>query len=332
MQRDTFANFFHDSEDFVNAFLALAVLQWAPGDVQVHSWAPVTAPPSPPRSLDADKDGLPVPSLPPQVLLTDLYPQGPFWPMWSDVFSRGEPALTAWALRNKYGHKRSDANPPGQYQVVGAVAGGRRSTISSPSDASRLAQLHTRYASGSWPWASTGPRPPSPWRLGTRPAPKPPWYDTIAHHTATQTHRRPSRDPTPVVGARLLGLRDPRAGPAGADALRAAASVHDRDGDLHGPARQLRVARKKVLLGHGVVLPVPAVGKLGRAAPGPHGEQRRRGGEGAQRARGQDLPQRRAGMLVLLPCLGPGGPLTSSLSCCLSADGRCGCRTWTSTC
>jgi hypothetical protein len=63
----------------------------------------------------------PVPSLLSQVLLTDLYPQGPFWPMWSDVFSRGEPALTAWALRNKYGHKRSDANPPGQYQVVAAV-------------------------------------------------------------------------------------------------------------------------------------------------------------------------------------------------------------------
>jgi hypothetical protein len=59
----------------------------------------------------------PDPSLLSQVLLTDLYPQGPFWPMWSDVFSRGEPALTAWALRNKYGHKRSDANPPGQYQV-----------------------------------------------------------------------------------------------------------------------------------------------------------------------------------------------------------------------
>ena len=69
----------------------------------------------------------PVPSLLPQVLLTDLYPQGPFWPMWSDVFSRGEPALTAWALRNKYGHKRSDANPPGQYQVGAAAAGAQQS-------------------------------------------------------------------------------------------------------------------------------------------------------------------------------------------------------------
>jgi hypothetical protein len=47
VQRDTFANFFHDSEDFVNVFLALAILQWRPGNTQV--------------------------------LLTDLYPKGPFW-------------------------------------------------------------------------------------------------------------------------------------------------------------------------------------------------------------------------------------------------------------
>lgn len=46
-QRDTFANFFHDSEDFVNVFLALAILEWAPGSTQ-H-------------------------------FLTDLYPEGPFW-------------------------------------------------------------------------------------------------------------------------------------------------------------------------------------------------------------------------------------------------------------
>lgn len=46
-QRDTFANFFHDSEDFVNVFLALAILEWKPADVQVF--------------------------------LTDLYPEGPFW-------------------------------------------------------------------------------------------------------------------------------------------------------------------------------------------------------------------------------------------------------------
>ena len=46
-QRDTFANFFHDSEDFFNVFVALAVLQWVPGRTQI--------------------------------LLTDLYPKGPFW-------------------------------------------------------------------------------------------------------------------------------------------------------------------------------------------------------------------------------------------------------------
>lgn len=46
-QRDTFANFFHDSEDFVDVFLAMAILQWSPGETQ-H-------------------------------FLTDLYPEGPFW-------------------------------------------------------------------------------------------------------------------------------------------------------------------------------------------------------------------------------------------------------------
>lgn len=47
VQRDTFANFFHDSEDFINAFLAMAVLQWNVADTQI--------------------------------MLTDLYPEGPFW-------------------------------------------------------------------------------------------------------------------------------------------------------------------------------------------------------------------------------------------------------------
>jgi hypothetical protein len=46
-QRDTFANFFHDSEDFFNAFIAMAVLQWKPKETQMF--------------------------------MTDLYPQGPFW-------------------------------------------------------------------------------------------------------------------------------------------------------------------------------------------------------------------------------------------------------------
>lgn len=47
VERDTFANFYHDSEDMVNAFLAMAILQWSLNDTQI--------------------------------LLTDLYPKGPFW-------------------------------------------------------------------------------------------------------------------------------------------------------------------------------------------------------------------------------------------------------------
>ena len=58
LQRDTFANFFHDSEDFVNAFLALSILNWTPGDTQVY--------------------------------LTDLYPEGPFWEIWNEAFSWGK--------------------------------------------------------------------------------------------------------------------------------------------------------------------------------------------------------------------------------------------------
>jgi hypothetical protein len=35
VQRDTFANMYHDSEDFVNAFLALAILELRLDQVQV---------------------------------------------------------------------------------------------------------------------------------------------------------------------------------------------------------------------------------------------------------------------------------------------------------
>lgn len=80
VQRDTFANFFHDSEDFVNTFLALAVLEWARGDTQI--------------------------------VITDLFPEGPFWDIWSKVYSPAfgrEPDLskrkvvTAWDLSQRYG-------------------------------------------------------------------------------------------------------------------------------------------------------------------------------------------------------------------------------------
>jgi hypothetical protein len=47
IQRDTFANFFHDSEDFINAFLSMAILEWKLSDTQLY--------------------------------FTDLYPEGPFW-------------------------------------------------------------------------------------------------------------------------------------------------------------------------------------------------------------------------------------------------------------
>jgi hypothetical protein len=74
LQRDTFANFFHDSEDMVNAFLALAVLGWKLGDTQL--------------------------------MMTDLYPEGPFWEIWKQAFSQGgpsKPAMTAWDIKNAYG-------------------------------------------------------------------------------------------------------------------------------------------------------------------------------------------------------------------------------------
>lgn len=104
VQRDTFANFFHDSEDFVNLFLAMAILEWKPGDTQVY--------------------------------LTDLYPEGPFWEIWSKAFSWGSglidrdhsdsqniftkdkslPARTAHHLKQDFGTnsgKNSASNPGG---------------------------------------------------------------------------------------------------------------------------------------------------------------------------------------------------------------------------
>lgn len=80
-QRDTFANFFHDSEDFVNVFLAMAILEWNFQNTQV--------------------------------LLTDLYPKGPFWPMWEKVFSGvNTPALDAWDIKKKFGRDGANKNMP----------------------------------------------------------------------------------------------------------------------------------------------------------------------------------------------------------------------------
>ena len=41
-----------------------------------------------------------------QIYLTDLYPKGPFWNMWSDVYSHGLPALTAWDIKQLYATKQ----------------------------------------------------------------------------------------------------------------------------------------------------------------------------------------------------------------------------------
>ncbi|KAJ1452049.1 hypothetical protein M885DRAFT_528080 [Pelagophyceae sp. CCMP2097] len=73
VERDTFANFFHNSEDFINTFIALAVLGWPLQELQI--------------------------------LVTDLYPRGPFWPMWASVFFGGREPLTAWDIAQKYGQK-----------------------------------------------------------------------------------------------------------------------------------------------------------------------------------------------------------------------------------
>jgi hypothetical protein len=73
VQRDTFANFFHDSEDFVNVFIALAVLQWSTKDLQL--------------------------------IVADLYPKGPFYDIWEKVFAGRHTPLTAWDLKTKYGAK-----------------------------------------------------------------------------------------------------------------------------------------------------------------------------------------------------------------------------------
>ena len=82
VQRDTFANFFHDSEDFVNVFLALAILQWTAGDTQLFltdlypQVPPLSLPPSPlplPSSLPPSLS-FPLPSFPPSPSLLPLLP------------------------------------------------------------------------------------------------------------------------------------------------------------------------------------------------------------------------------------------------------------------
>lgn len=98
VQRDTFANFFHDSEDFINAFLTMAVLEWNLGETQIY--------------------------------LTDLFPEGPFWDIWGTIFGRGyradnkihyqetvtkrtkigKPPMSSWDLRSHFGKTASGAS------------------------------------------------------------------------------------------------------------------------------------------------------------------------------------------------------------------------------
>jgi hypothetical protein len=81
IQRDTFANFFHDSEDFFDVFLGMAILDWSKKDTQFF--------------------------------LTDLYPRGPFWDLWSKVFTsnnKDRKTMTSWDLKLKYGNSIVDKN------------------------------------------------------------------------------------------------------------------------------------------------------------------------------------------------------------------------------
>ena len=61
VQRDGFANFYHSSEDWVNAWLAMAILNLSVSETQVF--------------------------------LTDLHPWGPFKDMWTSVFGWKHPVL-----------------------------------------------------------------------------------------------------------------------------------------------------------------------------------------------------------------------------------------------
>eukprot|EP00960_Hanusia_phi_P002366 68285-Hanusia_phi.AAC.1 len=71
LQRDTFANFFHDSEDFFNLFLALAILDLGLADFQLF--------------------------------FLDLYPRGPFFDVWTNAFAKAPGrVLRAWDVKNRY--------------------------------------------------------------------------------------------------------------------------------------------------------------------------------------------------------------------------------------
>ena len=154
VERDTFANFFHDSEDFFNAFLALSILKWPVKDLQVVwcvwvcmwdvwgresimvrsylrgavqrgwrlcVWVVVGGgnlqgyacvldkhpPANPPHHFE--NCARMVTQCGSQVLIADIFPRGPFEPMWTEVFRGSHPAapkpLFAWDIARVYGSK-----------------------------------------------------------------------------------------------------------------------------------------------------------------------------------------------------------------------------------
>lgn len=90
VERDTFANFFHNSEDFFNTQLALAIFRWAIGDMQI--------------------------------LITDIYPKGPFWPLWSRIFKGAKEPLTAFDIKKKYGDGKNVCFKQVAIGILGAAA------------------------------------------------------------------------------------------------------------------------------------------------------------------------------------------------------------------
>ena len=60
-----------------------------------------------------------------QILFTDLYPRGPFWPIWSKVFFGGDAErqpLTAWDIAQKYGPEKRVCFREAAIAILGAAA------------------------------------------------------------------------------------------------------------------------------------------------------------------------------------------------------------------
>lgn len=112
VERDTFANFFHNSEDFVNTLLALAVLRWSNADLQI--------------------------------LITDLYPKGPFWPMWSKVFKGNREPLSAWEIAQKYGNKNVCFDNAA-IAILGAAAPITVASWNTPCSSSAVVRAYSDY-------------------------------------------------------------------------------------------------------------------------------------------------------------------------------------------